>query len=277
MAKKSILSIDGGGIRGILPLCALIELERKVGKPSREIFSFIAGTSTGAIIAGALARGLSAETILDIYRELGPAVFRRDWLGFIFSLGSYKYRTAPLADFIRKQVGDPLLNDLPVDVMIASTRVTDGVNWYFVRDNPANARTTGELKQAAVEAFYYTPPGSYIEAETTMVSLGTGYYPKRTNPGNIIEWVKFIIGELLSAPGEQQTTLALRHFPRMRTHRWNPNLPFEVELDDVGAIDQLIELGREAASEFDWLGILTQTSSQFQVKPTALMVRNARQ
>ena len=64
MHKRALLSIDGGGIRGIIPLCALAEMERQLGKQCREVFSFISGTSTGAIITGGLASGISVESLL---------------------------------------------------------------------------------------------------------------------------------------------------------------------------------------------------------------------
>ena len=78
MAKKALLAIDGGGIRGIIPLCALLELEKQTGKPARETFSFISGTSTGAIITGGLAVGMPVTQLLDMYQQLGPQVFRKD-------------------------------------------------------------------------------------------------------------------------------------------------------------------------------------------------------
>ena len=50
---RRILAIDGGGIRGIIPAVALAALERETGTPTRDQFDFVAGTSTGAVIAGA--------------------------------------------------------------------------------------------------------------------------------------------------------------------------------------------------------------------------------
>ena len=50
-----ILSIDGGGIRGLIPAMMLDALERKMGHPAAELFDVIAGTSTGGILALALA------------------------------------------------------------------------------------------------------------------------------------------------------------------------------------------------------------------------------
>src|SRR5690242_9639006 len=54
MVKRRILAIDGGGVRGIIPAVLLARLEAVTGRPARETFDFVAGTSTGAVIAGAL-------------------------------------------------------------------------------------------------------------------------------------------------------------------------------------------------------------------------------
>ena len=54
MPQRYLLSIDSGGIRGIIPAVALVKLEKTTGKLTGEIFSFAAGTSTGAIIAAAV-------------------------------------------------------------------------------------------------------------------------------------------------------------------------------------------------------------------------------
>ena len=50
-----LLSIDGGGIRGILPTIVLAELERRTGKATSKLFDLMAGTSTGGIVALGLA------------------------------------------------------------------------------------------------------------------------------------------------------------------------------------------------------------------------------
>ena len=72
-----ILSIDGGGIRGILPLAALARLEHQYlgGASIANYFDLVTGTSTGGIIALGLARGLTATEILAIYVERGGEVF----------------------------------------------------------------------------------------------------------------------------------------------------------------------------------------------------------
>ena len=60
-----ILTIDGGGIRGLIPALVLAEIERRTGRPISSLFDLVAGTSTGAILACGLTRPqpMSAERL----------------------------------------------------------------------------------------------------------------------------------------------------------------------------------------------------------------------
>ena len=150
-SRRYLLSIDGGGIRGIIPVVALAKLESVTGRPARETFSFVAGTSTGAIIAALLTAGVPASRILDFYtgraREVftGPpllSALRRVFYGSMYS-------TDKLHALISSELGparDWTLDDSPVDILITAKRVPDGKPWYFVRDNPENSRCTGRLR-----------------------------------------------------------------------------------------------------------------------------------
>src|ERR687884_96809 len=80
MARRYLLSLDGGGIRGIIPATALIKLEQTTGKLTRETFSFVAGTSTGAIMTAAIAAGMPATRLRDIYVNRAREIFvKRPW------------------------------------------------------------------------------------------------------------------------------------------------------------------------------------------------------
>ena len=72
-----ILSLDGGGIRGLFTAAFLAHIEEQQKELLSEAFDLIVGTSTGGIIARALARGIRARDILAFYRTLGPRVFGR--------------------------------------------------------------------------------------------------------------------------------------------------------------------------------------------------------
>lgn len=143
---KQILSIDGGGIRGIIPLACLVQLEARQDKPAREIFDMIAGTSTGAVIAAGLALGISARGLLALYRNLAQAAFQAlPFWKVALNLGNHRYSNA----FIRKtltEIGaDRPLNSLPVDVLITGKSTDSGRTDFFVRDNPGNASLWGDL------------------------------------------------------------------------------------------------------------------------------------
>jgi len=145
------LSIDGGGIRGIIPAVALAKLESTTERPARETFSFVAGTSTGAIIAAAIAAGIPATRIVELYvdraREVFTGVTLLNTLQRIIT-GSM-YSTQKLNDVIAEELGPEArgwsLNDSPIDLLITAKGVPDGKAWYFVKDNPGNSSRTGSL------------------------------------------------------------------------------------------------------------------------------------
>ena len=77
---RLILSLDGGGIRGILTLQMLKKIEEIAGIPCFELFDMVAGTSTGGIIAGLIASGKNAIEIESLYVKLVRKVFKkRNW------------------------------------------------------------------------------------------------------------------------------------------------------------------------------------------------------
>jgi uncharacterized protein len=74
---RRILALDGGGIRGVITLRVLARLEKELGQPLCDFFDLIGGTSTGAIIATGLARGMSVDEISSFYEEFGSIAFAR--------------------------------------------------------------------------------------------------------------------------------------------------------------------------------------------------------
>ena len=108
---RKLLALDGGGIRGVMTLEILAEIERQLrdltgGDESFRLcdfFDYIGGTSTGAIIATGLARGMSAEALLDFYQEVGPAMFQKQ--SFLKRLLSGMYQRQPLADALQGTFG----------------------------------------------------------------------------------------------------------------------------------------------------------------------------
>ena len=83
--NKTILCLDGGGVRGIITLQLLKKLEEVVGIPCYDLFDMVAGTSTGGIIAGLIASGKKASEIEHLYIKLTKKVFTgRHWTATLF-------------------------------------------------------------------------------------------------------------------------------------------------------------------------------------------------
>src|SRR5690349_15414460 len=107
---KHVLSISGGGMRGIIPARILVEVERRTGQPIADSFDLLAGTSTGGILACLTASpdALSAERAMEFYYERGPRIFQRSLLRDLYSgRGSVhtKYRGTALSTELTRCLG----------------------------------------------------------------------------------------------------------------------------------------------------------------------------
>jgi predicted acylesterase/phospholipase RssA len=74
---KRILTIDGGGLRGVFSAASIERMEALAGKPAREYFDCFYGTSTGAILATGLAHGMPAAEFKQFYLDKGARVFEK--------------------------------------------------------------------------------------------------------------------------------------------------------------------------------------------------------
>jgi uncharacterized protein len=120
-----VLAIDGGGIRGLIAARVLAEFERRCERRASELFDFVAGTSTGAIIACGLTRPepLAAERIARIYLEEGPQIFDRSLLKRITSvegLVDERYDSEGLLTSLRRHLGTTRLADARPGVLLTA-------------------------------------------------------------------------------------------------------------------------------------------------------------
>jgi len=116
---KHILSIDGGGIRGILPLALLTQIEAQRG-PCANLFDMVAGTSIGGIIATGLAHRVPAKTIYDMLMSDGGTIFARTLVTDVVNAVAPKYDAAPLEGFLAQTFGSALLNSIATPELIVT-------------------------------------------------------------------------------------------------------------------------------------------------------------
>jgi patatin-like phospholipase/acyl hydrolase len=138
---KTILSIDGGGIRGIIPALVLSEIEKKAGKSISQIFDLIAGTSTGGILAlGLTINGgdgspkYSAKDLAGLYEQRGKDIFSRSlWKGVssVGGIAEEKYSAEGLEKVLEEYFGNEPLGMALTDVLITSYDIQNREPHFF--------------------------------------------------------------------------------------------------------------------------------------------------
>jgi uncharacterized protein len=127
---KRILSIDGGGIRGLIPAILLAELEARTGKACKDQFDLLAGTSTGGIIAVGLLAGFKAQALVDLYANRGAEIFGNEdpLKGAIRP----RYSAAPLEKILQDLLGGTWLSDTSGPEIIVPAFCADPYGaWFF--------------------------------------------------------------------------------------------------------------------------------------------------
>jgi uncharacterized protein len=141
-----VLSIDGGGIRGLIPALVLAEVEKRSGKRVFELFDLIAGTSTGGILACALCAPdpLPAEQLVGLYEDEGPNIFERSiWQRIRSAEGllDEKYDSAALDHALERFLSDKRLAESKPDLLVPAYNMGDPGPYFF---KSRKAREEGE-------------------------------------------------------------------------------------------------------------------------------------
>ncbi len=122
MSRYQILSLDGGGIRGVLSAVLIARIVKEAPEFLRAV-DLIAGTSTGAVLAMGLAAGLAPDQLVALYREHGRDVFADTALDNVRDVGNLigaQYSAANFKRLLIQRFGDKRLRDLPVRVLVAT-------------------------------------------------------------------------------------------------------------------------------------------------------------
>ncbi len=165
-----ILSIDGGGIRGVFPAAYLAEIEKRFlnGVPVSRYFDMIAGTSTGGIIALALASKMTAAQALAIYSERGERIFpRKSGVGKLTQAARWltrpKHNPSVLQEELEQVFGDRLLDDASTRLVIPSFEGLHGEPFLYKTPHHPDYQLDRHKKMAEI-ALHTSAAPSYFPA-----------------------------------------------------------------------------------------------------------------
>ncbi|HVN54581.1 MAG TPA: patatin-like phospholipase family protein [Anaerolineaceae bacterium] len=281
--KNVALSIDGGGIKGVICTRALSILEDTLGKPVHDIFRLTTGTSTGSIISAGLASGLTAKQMHQLYIDLGDAIFKKSWRTFFFPLTRYRYETDGFREMLFKYIGNGKMGDFwnaspPTDVVITSFDLVTN-HTLFIKPWKEEYKdwlvVDAVMASSNVPTYFPVVQGRYVDggvgayanpcylaayeivnclqwdpAETTLISLGTGRNPHQFAAGEganfyAWDWIGPIMGAFLQCADDQQVHLVDTFFPTLDFRRFQVDLQQSFEMDDPSKIPQLIAYGEQ--------------------------------
>ena len=161
-----VLSIDGGGIRGLIPALVLAEIEQRSQKRVFELFDLIAGTSTGGILACALCAPdpLPAEQLVGLYEEEGPHIFDLSVFQQIRSgkgLLDEKYSATALDRALERFLSEKRLAEAKPDLLVPAYDMTEPGPFFF---KSRKAREEGADFPLSVVARATSAAPTYFEA-----------------------------------------------------------------------------------------------------------------
>jgi len=181
---RSVLSIDGGGIRGIIPALVLNYLEEQSKKPISELFDLCVGTSSGGIIALGLAQAdesgkpkYTAHDLSDFFEKSGAKIFQRTVWRNIRSAGGVldeRYSARPLEAALRKYYSDTPLGNTLGSTMVTSYDIEERRTLFLKSWHPDHETVLCRDAARATSAAptYFEP--AYIDVQGNQRALIDG-------------------------------------------------------------------------------------------------------
>lgn len=173
-----ILSIDGGGVRGLIPALLVAEIEHRTGRPIHESFDLVAGTSAGGQIALALTAPAAsggprwtAAAFADHVTSLYGQVFDHPSMGLLSALRTLtqeKYPAARLESALAEVLGETMLSEALVEVLVTSYEVESASPHFFTRQ----AAREGDDHTMAFVARATSAAPTYFEPATVTTQSG---------------------------------------------------------------------------------------------------------
>ena len=196
-----LLAIDGGGIRGIYASHVLECIQSKFNTELSSEFDLIAGTSTGSIIAAAIAFGIPIARVTAFYREKGPSIFKPKKLSFGGTVAP-RYSSESLRVALVSVFGNTKIADAQTRLVIPATDIGNGGVHVF--------------KSAYDERFVRDRTVKVVDAVLASCSAPSYFAPARVGPYQLSDgglWANnpslVAVTEALTRLGAERSTIRL--------------------------------------------------------------------
>ncbi len=179
--RDVILSIDGGGMRGVIALAILCWLEEQTGKPAYELFKLVGGTSTGALICAGLGLGMSAREIMDeVYKSRLPKAFDRvkrlRWLRFLFNGMRHLYPYGPFLKALGPLGAGKRMKDIQEPAILLTTKDLRTSSTYYIINKGPGAPLFADWPLAGAVASSVAAPLFFAPVQGNLVDGGVGSF-----------------------------------------------------------------------------------------------------
>jgi uncharacterized protein len=159
-SKYSLLALDGGGIRGVIPARVLSEIETRTGRPIAELFDLVGGTSTGGILALGLTKpgadggpAYTADDLLGLYMNRGDEIFPNSLVlkvRTLVGLTDPRYPAEPLEALLNERFGQTHLSEALIEVVVPSYDLTGPAPFFFKREYARDEAHTWDVPMERV-------------------------------------------------------------------------------------------------------------------------------
>ena len=165
--QERILSLSGGGVKGIAELVVLAEIEERTGKSISELFPIITGTSVGGLVAalltipkeqGSKEPKYSSREALEIFKAAAPKIFKKRWYSGMKQVFKHKYNNKALQEVLEKELGNNRLSNSTSRLIVPVTDLeSEGreVKLFDSRDSYSSHIKTKDVLLATTAAPTY--------------------------------------------------------------------------------------------------------------------------
>jgi len=272
-----MLSIDGGGIKGLISLIWLNELDKRLSKPLCEYFDLFVGTSSGSLISCALAYGISTSEIMDLFEKEGKFIFKplskRLYHTLKNPLGP-KHSSSGLEAVLKNIFGNSKFGDIDKAVISTAYDASRGEPILFFNKDDKDLMTWEVCRASSAAPIFFKPhimeyngkkcsmvdggvvmnnPASfamykYLRERTDraqrpfLLSVGTGsplyeLDPESVSNWNYGNWLLNVTSILIDGASDAVHSLIEDRVPNMKYYRLQGHIDNSGGIDDASALN----------------------------------------